>query len=915
MVRRIEPATAQDPESSTSGAPAGPSQSSNSGLFRSPAVRDASAKGIRERRSHSRADKERALEDLNVLSVGSNSRSNSTESPKPADLVLATSEGVISHRRNVSKSVARTTHGASPDDHFPSALSADSLGVQSADESSRSTPRPDSAHRLVTPNLTTQTPPFSPGGEPRSPTMSRGESPALPPKALPTPPPQRYSDSMPSYLHAVSSSEERSASHTSHTSNQDSVMPAPLSPRKASTQSSDHLTRSDQSEADFAKEATERHRLFIEKEKRAVSEVEKLQIFAEYLIAESAIRRRRYAQAWERGVFDESTVRDRLFEVPQKPARKQSKLRESSIASPIEPPSPDSATEPPQRPETQWWNNYQPALSPIASMSNGNDEMSSRGRAPSRWWESQTGSGSDGAARKVERSKRESKYMGLPRELREAMQYESARNTPGPGQPGTSPGMESHPRIYGPDEYPEEKVGWHNEQSPIPPPPPLPQQPSPRSATFQDDSSKLDVSRLVTLPPPYPRHHPAVNNNHPDLISYRTLVRAVSDLTEIVATKERYRKHMQSSHEERQRKTAENRKLFRTNLHRQIEEGSISFAEAAEAESALLAEEKDQDKASAQMAFEAFQEMVLKPVHDILSERINKTTYYFDDLRSKVFDEGLQRNPNQTQEEGDEQPELLEKLTQLKWLFEAREQLYREVYDLLTERNEKYKAIVILPYQQSGNHDKVRSTEWFFLNDGQDRLVAFETETLKRHETFMDVIEENVTRGVELQLSAFWDIAPPLLTILQSIPANLAGFGIRIPPDEYEENPSYHDYPLQYLYTLLSHAGKSTYQFIESQTNLLCLLHEAKTGVMLARCKVMEAERVRNGENEESVHKEWVAATGEEEKTLTADLKDKVQMVESQWTEALGSQLADTKRRVRESLRQEGGWDDLEGEP
>ncbi|KAK5239407.1 hypothetical protein LTR16_011969, partial [Cryomyces antarcticus] len=39
-------------------------------------------------------------------------------------------------------------------------------------------------------------------------------------------------------------------------------------------------------------------------------------------------------------------------------------------------------------------------------------------------------------------------------------------------------------------------------------------------------------------------------------------------------------------------------------------------------------------------------------------------------------------NPNQTQEEGDEQPELLEKLTLLKWLSETREQLHQELFDL-----------------------------------------------------------------------------------------------------------------------------------------------------------------------------------------------------------------------------------------
>ena len=234
------------------------------------------------------------------------------------------------------------------------------------------------------------------------------------------------------------------------------------------------------------------------------------------------------------------------------------------------------------------------------------------------------------------------------------------------------------------------------------------------------------------------------------------------------------------------------------------------------------------------------------------------------------------------------------------------------MFELLSERNERYKAYALLPYQQSANLEKVRGTENFFVSDGQDRLVTFEAETLKRHEIFMDVIEENVTRGVEVQLSAFWDIAPPLMMVLQSIPEDLDNIGIQIPPTEYEENTTYHRFPLQYLYSLLSHTQRSTYQFIESQTNLLCLLHEAKTGVMASGCKLIEAQRLKGGEDEDTVRSEVRAVTKQQEQSLTADLKEKVEMVEGQWTEALGSRLEYTKRRVKDRLIRQGGWDDME---
>jgi len=216
-----------------------------------------------------------------------------------------------------------------------------------------------------------------------------------------------------------------------------------------------------------------------------------------------------------------------------------------------------------------------------------------------------------------------------------------------------------------------------------------------------------------------------------------------------------------------------------------------------------------------------------------------------------------------------------------------------------------------LPYRQSKNQEKLAESEAFFTQDAQDRQLTFATDTLRRFESFLDVVEENVGRGVEVQLSAFWDIAPSLLAVLQKIPDDLRGLSIKIPPNEYEENPSYYRYPLQYLYSLLSHAEKSTYQFIESQTNLLCLLHEVKIGLMNANCKFMEVQRIKSGEPETTVKGEMEESRGEEEKILTADLKDRVAMVEGQWAEALGSQLDAVKSRVQGRLIREGGWDEM----
>ena len=652
-----------------------------------------------------------------------------------------------------------------------------------------------------------------------------------------------------------------------------------------------------------------RHQSFLEKERKAATDEDRLRLFSDYIIAESRLRRRRYNKAWSAGAFDVRPVRERLFEQAVHMPRRSSGLSEGMVVSPVDALSPGSTVDsrdlPPEGP---WWSNYKPCLSPIASMSK-DDEMSSRGRTSSRWWESQTGSASVGGGQKVRRSKRESKYMGMPKELREALQRGEIFDDSIQEEPSG--------QGYGDNEYPEEKsnfetFGIHDEQQP----PqmrqsfavPVSQLPTPR---------KLDVSRLVTLPPPYPRHYPAVNNSHPDLVSYRTIVRSVSDFQEVSARKKRYRMNMEALRNDHEHKIMDNRHIFRSNTRSQIEDGSITFAEAAEAEESLRLEERDLEKQRVQAEFDSFQDMVLNPLHEMLNDRITEASNCLHELSDKTTTDAQSPDPNRPQEEGDEQPELLEKLTQLKWLFEARENIHREIFGLLSDRNQKFKQIVMLPYQQSNNKDKLRDTEAFFASDERDRRIVFENDALSRHQRFLKTIDNNVARGVEMQLSAFWDIAPGLVETLESIPEDLTTFGgIEIPSDEYEENPSYLSHPLQYLYSLLSHAQKSSYQFIESQTNLLCLLHEAKSGVMVAELKLREYQEVHGANNQpeavERIKADIAAAIREQEETLTTELKDRVETIEEQWDQALGSNLENTKERIRASLMEDGGWEEIE---
>lgn len=660
----------------------------------------------------------------------------------------------------------------------------------------------------------------------------------------------------------------------------------------------------------FCTATIDRFRRFAQKEAHAESDAEKVRLFAEFIVNESRIRRERYSHAigamgseifdLTRDLFRPMAGRRESFGsqagdmTPQSRRPSINGVRDPGQSSSSAPSSAGIQASPVAGPSNNGnWNsnNFMPSLSPILSMSVSEhpDETSSRGRPASRWWETES---SGKGSMRIERSKRESKYMGVTRES-----WIEPEDGPSSYEYST--------------EYPPEKVGWHEPEQSITPQAfrlsgisnatSSPNTPS--AVRSNSNPNALDVSRLVTLPPPYPRHHPAVNNNHPNLTSIRTQVRQITDFAEVEQTKSRFKADSDKAREEAAAAAAKRKAALRANLQQEIGSGNMSYAEAAAIEADAVQSERNSEKEFSKKDFDAFQHQVIMPLNDILVARISQATSLFDELRSRLFEEHQNSNPDMPQEEGDETPELLEKLTLLKWIFEAREGLHRAIYDLLSDRNDRYRDMIITPYKLAGNEEKLHNAKAFFADDAQKRALAFAEESLKRSQEFRDVIEENVVRGVEVQLSAFWDIAPPLKRVLDKIPADVGhGFSIQIPSSEYEENPSYHQHPMQYLYSLLLHAEKSTYQFIESQTNLLCLLHEVKETVTLAKAKVMTEE----GRDESRVKE----VKAEEEARLTEDLKEKVRVVGDQWQDALGEAFTGVKERVGEWLLQTGGWDE-----
>jgi hypothetical protein len=889
----------------------------SSSSLQSSSRRDSGVKPIRERRSESRAAKDRTGEGHSAVEPSSSYdsfvQSPETVSAKPADLILTSPNAATIGRQNAVKK-----NRASPTDARPASRRGSSMASPMHIEN-------------------TSTPPFSPETE-RKTSFSR--PPVIPPKALPTPPPQAmfaHDYSSPSTSLDFRSPDEKPLSLIQHTPNNEDMdtISAPLVPYKPDPSPLAASLQSNEIDV-FVQNATERYRKFIALESQASSDAERLKLFAEFMVAESRIRRDRYSSAFASmeasDVMDltrnlwrsqqqsptgnqatAASARSPNVSAPPGPSRTDSMDSFASMSSPMssnnnnftprtEPDSPASVASSSGARDTGPWARHQPVLSPIPSMAmstvaDAPDEVESRGRTPSRWWESSAGS--VGNASRLERSKRESKYMGVPREAMASLQWLD--------EPSPSLHSNSTPRTVSQQtgEYPAEKVGWHDEVGAGPASTPTYSRPSVPSTP---DPHQLDVSRLITLPPPYPRHYPANDNKHPDLETLRTNLEALRNLHDITEPKEAFRAKVAQRRERQAQDAAERHAQMRHNIQEQIHLGQMNYASAAVAEEEFHAGEAHSAQQFVQQEFAAFQPEVMTPLHALLSERITKATACIAQLRAGLVTSADNPSPNQPQEEGDEQPELLEKLNLLKWLFEARETLHRELFELEGEKNERYREMILMPFRNGGHDDRMRDAESFFTSDRQDRKVTFDKSTHKRYEQFANVVEEIVSRGVEDQLNAFWDIAPGLLAVVQKVPTDLRDCELHIPPKEYEENPDYEHFPLLYLHSLLTHAEKSAYQFIESQINLMCLLHQAHTSVMDASIRLLEAQRCGEGENWQDVAKEMEDCKRAEEQRLTAELKDKVETVENQWTEALGSGLVEAKQRVEHFLGQMDGW-------
>ena len=917
----------------------------SAGLFRSPAVRNRS-KGIRERRSESIQGRCQDSGD-SVAHVAV----NEALSRPLQDIVVSGKNESLAGRRLSAR------------------LTPKSGQFRGLDEALKSTDSEPYSGKLISPHSTPRSATFrsdslqdaaahqsssSPGRGAFVRSMHGPSSSTLSSKPLPTLPRQSSS-------HGISSSslttphteDSRPLSHILHLPNDDNVniRVMPLSPE--STQSLMDLEEFDDRKS-FAQRAAERHKTFLKKESQALNDAERLHLFVEHMIAESRIRRERYAQVFEAEKLEPIDLLDGMFEEPEH-QDVEAHLAELSKQASIDGSRPSSATsfadsqshrtsrrastttstEPPVILTIDTSVNdlrrkdYVPVLSPIASSAvTGRDETESRGRAPSRWWESQSNPSTNGDGFKVlERSKRESKYMSAVLENEVSPAGATAHeNTATSSQFPTYDCDE-----YNNSEYPPEKTRLPPNQVHVEPPP-LPHPPTPMSAPFTPDPRKLDISRLITLPPPYPRHHPAVNNNHPDLADVRAAVRTLHDTSEQDQAKNAYGGRLLEKRRRADSLTKHQRSLHDQDMQFRMEHGEISQEEFDEAEASLELRLAQVAKDLAQADFDLYQSLVVTPLHKLYNERITRANAAFAALSSRLHEDSRTHSPNLPQEAGDEQPELLERLTMLKWLHEARESLHRDLFNLLSARNDRYKTIVLLPLSgpSSDQRTQHREATAFFAKDALSRRSGADAASLERWRAFQSVIESHATRGVEVQLSAFWDIAPPLQALLQRVPSDsrlLRNFEILVPRAEVDENPVYWEFPLRYLYSTLGHAESSSRQFVEAQVSLWCLVQEVREACVGAKWRAEESRLAEEGgiegvddedEDEEegggTGRREWKwrveRQRDEEVKTGLEDLKEKVAAVEGQWVEGLGGEIGRVKTGLRAWLEESGGWDE-----
>ncbi|KAI5853794.1 hypothetical protein BZA05DRAFT_417889 [Tricharina praecox] len=639
---------------------------------------------------------------------------------------------------------------------------------------------------------------------------------------------------------------------------------------------------------DFIHQTRRRYKEMLQAEDAAYTDADKLRIFLHFVERECKIRQPLYSQADPTDlkrvvkILQVIAMEEHESLTPISPVGRQRADRDGDIdmSSP-----PDQKT----RPGTQWWGqNLTAASFPTSAMSAYEqrvaEEESSRGRASSRWWENSNDDGGSCSVSELVRSddndsvygsaypRRSKRFTKKPRQsLKEIAELANSPRSLTSG-PGISHDAASYlnSTVYPPDR----KAGSRSRSR-------APGSSRTRVPRRRDNlKTSLDIAPLLTLLPVWPREYPAINNCHPRLDVFRDLVRTLNDLTMLKDLQQRFAEKTGKTKDSFVTESQRRRISQAERIQRLYSRGDLHYDEMERLNLDFEREETKINHEAEEEDFKAFDVEVVTPAHRDLHERINAATAAYSDLIALI----KARNPNLAAD-SEEQPELLEYLTALKWIFDVRETLHQSVFEMLTERNERYKSLTLGPLRTARDQSRFQSTSAFFTQDAATRLAEFNKQKILRHEQFMDFTENQVTLGVEEARSRFWEVAPLVMECLEKIPDNLENVVPIIPPEESSEHPEWVQQPMRYLERKIAETeGAMRGLGVEEGEGLLCLLHGVKSALTRARAEAVHGDDGRR-----------------EERRLTEDLKEKVGMIEDEWREGLGGIL----ERIKEDVERE----------
>jgi len=398
-------------------------------------------------------------------------------------------------------------------------------------------------------------------------------------------------------------------------------------------------------------------------------------------------------------------------------------------------------------------------------------------------------------------------------------------------------------------------------------------------------SETLDVSRLANALSLYSQPSLASVQTSVELLEYRELLKEVQD------------NHSLFSNEKAKRDVLRQSSTHDAAHGVTVKEQSTTDESQADLNINLLDFHTRQDYA--QNSFEVHHTTITKPRKAAMRAKLHTASKAIARIS-----ESLQLNQKFEYNQSDL---LLEKLMLLKSLYNAREQCYKELFDLQTESNVRYEKVVLAPYSPPDNALKMNEARKFFCDDYAARLITYRREVIGRSEQLLTLLEKLIDRSIEGLSFYFVELALSVQDMFHRVSRiGLNGLKVEVPQ---HEDSSYHERPLRYLYRLLLHAEKLLPQLIASQAKLLQLLTGTRDELKVSQRTFVQPRAITESDNE-ILDKDIQEV--EKDGGFIADLNQRVEFVKEQWEGELRPVLTSCKENLEDFLVEYGGPNSLQ---